>query len=243
MRDRVAVSLAGRLAITSGRGAVKAGCLRQTADVTRVDQLPSGRDSSVQSSCDRHEPGLRAWVLVVAALIATSCVGGTVATSPTANLPSASATAASTSTPTAADIGLVRALADFARAPGAGTLGAVPFADRVKLGLSDQLMTERASVDLLRPDAWVLQADGFRGHVGPFSALDLMGRDVATTISVGPHPHCASPPVPPQSSLVGLRRVSVQPKLIDSCLLWWTVDLFVSAAGRIEAVTLDLWNP
>jgi hypothetical protein len=104
-------------------------------------------------------------------------------------------------------------------------------------------MTERASLDLQRPDAWVLQADGFRGHVGPFSALDLMGKDVATTISVGPHPHCASSPVPPPTSLVAARRVSVQPKVVDSCLLWWTVDLFVSAAGRIEAVTLDLWSP
>ena len=146
-------------------------------------------------------------------------------------------------TPTAADVGLVRALAAFAHAPGAGTLGAVPFADRVKLGLGDQLITERASLELLRPDAWVLQADRFRGHVGPISALDLMGKDVATTISVGPHSHCASSPVPPPTTLVGARRVSVQPKDIDSCVLWWSVDLFVSAAGRIEAITLDLWNP
>jgi hypothetical protein len=146
-------------------------------------------------------------------------------------------------TPTAADEGLVRALVDFARAPGAVTLGAVPFADKVRLGLSNRLMTERPSLDLARPDAWVLGAEVFRGRVGPFSALDLLAKDVPTTISVGPHPHCASPPVPPPTDLVGSRRVSVQPKGIDSCLLWWTVDLFVSPAGRIEAVTLDLWDP
>jgi hypothetical protein len=35
----------------------------------------------------------------------------------------------------------------------------------------------------------------------------------------------------------------VQPTGIDTCLLWWTVDLFVSPAGRIEAITLDLWDP
>jgi hypothetical protein len=142
-----------------------------------------------------------------------------------------------------ADARLVRALAEFARAPDAGTLGAVPFADRIRLGLSDRLMIDRASFDLVRAEAWVLSANEFRGRVGPFSALDLLARDVPTNISVGPHPHCASPPVPPPTDLLRSRRVSVQPTDIDSCLLWWTVDLFVSPAGRIEAVTLDLWDP
>lgn len=154
-----------------------------------------------------------------------------------------SMTVAPRATPAAADERLVEALAEFARAPGAGTLAAIPFADRVRLGLSDRLMAERTSLELVRADAWVLPADPFRGHVGPFSALGLLARSLPTTISVGPHPHCASPPVPPPADLVGSRRVSVQPKDIDSCLLWWTVDLFVSPAGRIEAVTLDLWDP
>jgi len=152
-------------------------------------------------------------------------------------------TAGPRETPTLAEQGLVRALAEFARTPVAGTLGAVPFADTVRLGLSDRLMTERASPDLVRPDAWVLSANPFRGHVGPFSALELLSRSAPTTISVGPHAHCASPPVPPPTDLVRLRRVSIQPKDIDTCLLWWTVDVFVSPAGRIEAVTLDLWEP
>lgn len=145
--------------------------------------------------------------------------------------------------PTAADERLVGALVEFARAPGARTLAAVPFADRVRLGLSDRLMTERASFDLVRLDAWVLQQVPFRGHVGPYSALDLLAKSGPTIIWVGPHPHCASPPVPPPADLVASRRVSVQPTGIDTCLLWWTVDLFVSPAGRIEAVTLDLWDP
>lgn len=153
------------------------------------------------------------------------------------------ATAVPRQPPTAADEGLVRVFTEFARAPGAATLAAVPFADKVRLGLSDQLMTERTSFDLLRPDAWVLTQVPFRGHVGPFSARDLLARNGPTTISVGPHPHCASPPVSPPADLVGSRRVSVQPTDIDTCLNWWTVDLFVSPAGRIEAVTLDLWDP
>lgn len=145
--------------------------------------------------------------------------------------------------PTAADERLIEAFVAFARAPSAGTLAAVPFADRVRLGLSDRLMTERASVDLLRPDAWVLEQVAFRGRVGPYSALDLLAKSGPTIISVGPHQHCASPPVSPPAGFAASRRVSVQPTGIDTCLLWWTVDLFVSPTGRIEAVTLDLWDP
>lgn len=145
--------------------------------------------------------------------------------------------------PTTDDVRLVRALVEFARIPESRTLAAIPLANRVRLGLSSRLITERASFDLARREAWVLPGEVFRGRVGPFSALDLVARDVPMTIAVGPHAHCASPPVPPPMEVVGLRRVSVQPKDIDTCLLWWTVDLFVSAAGRIEAITLDLWDP
>jgi hypothetical protein len=145
--------------------------------------------------------------------------------------------------PTAADETLVGAFAAFARAPSVRTLDAVPFADKVRLGLSDRLKIERASRDLVRPEAWVLHEVPFRGRVGPFSALELLANSGPTIIWVGPHPHCASPPVPPPADLLGSRRISVQPTGIDTCLLWWTVDLFVSPAGRIEAVTLDLWDP
>ena len=193
--------------------------------------------------------GFLALVLIVAGCVAersepTASPGpsSTDAARPSGSAPQPT-TAGPQETPTAAEQGLVRALLEFARAPGAGTLGAVPFAERVRLGLSDRLMTERTTLDLARPDVWVLSTDPFRGHVGPFSALDLLARNTPTTISVGPHPHCASPPVPPPTDLVRSRRVSVQPKDIDTCVLWWTVDLFVSPAGRIEAVTLDLWEP
>lgn len=145
--------------------------------------------------------------------------------------------------PTAADEALIRALTAFARAPGAGTFAAVPFADRVGLGLGGELKTERAASELARPDAWSLSVEVFRGRVPPFSALDLLAKDGATTISVGQHPHCGSPPVPPPAELARSRRVSVQRTGVDTCLLWWTVDLFVTPAGRIEAVTLDLWDP
>jgi hypothetical protein len=180
-----------------------------------------------------HAIPARAAALLALILIAAGCV-----TERSVPIPSTAGPRT-----TVADEALVHALVVFARAPGAEALRSVPLADKVRLGLSDRLMTERSSLDLVRADAWVLSADVFRGHSGPFSALDLLAKDGSTTVSVGPHPHCASPPVPPPTDLLGSRRVSVQPKDIDTCVLWWTVDLFVSSGGRIEAITLDLWDP
>ena len=137
----------------------------------------------------------------------------------------------------------VRTIIEFARAPGTARLTAIPFAEKVKLGLSDRIVMERARSEFVQADAWVLRADIFRGRYGPFSLLELLARDGPTTISVGPHPHCASSPVPPPAEFASARRLSVQPTGIDTCLFWWTVDLFVSPAGRIEAITLDLWDP
>jgi len=223
----VASTVSARAAAILAFVLIAAGCATERSEPTASAAQPPGPTATAEARPSSAEPQ---------------------ATTPaTRETPTATArktpTATARETPTAADVSLVRALAEFARAPGAGTLGAVPFADKVRLGLSDRLMTERASLDLVGPDAWVLRAVPFRGRVGPFSALELLARDVPTTISVGPHPHCASPPVPPPTDLVGSRRVSVQPTDIDTCLLWWTVDVFVSPAGRIEAVTLDLWDP
>jgi hypothetical protein len=62
-------------------------------------------------------------------------------------------------------------------------------------------------------------------------------------VTVGPHDHCVSPPVPAPPELAGLRRVSVQPVGEVPCLLWWTVDLFLTEDGTIAGITLDLYEP
>ena len=62
-------------------------------------------------------------------------------------------------------------------------------------------------------------------------------------ISIGPHPDCASPMNPTPAALAELRRISVQPKDVDTCVQWWAVDIYVSLAGRITVVALDLWAP
>jgi hypothetical protein len=64
-------------------------------------------------------------------------------------------------------------------------------------------------------------------------------------VSLGDHPHCASPPVPPPRGMAGARRVSVQPdeNSITSCLAWFSVDLFLDEHRNVVAVTLDIWEP
>ena len=126
----------------------------------------------------------------------------------------------------------------------ADAVDGIPFADLVRLGVGGELTEVRARAELADPAAWLVDVEGFRARVGPFSALELAANAEATVVSVGEHPHCAGPPVPPPPDVASHARVSVQPDVTgESCLQWWTVDLFVDASGQIEAVTLDLWEP
>jgi hypothetical protein len=148
---------------------------------------------------------------------------------------------------------MVEDLVAFAQAPDPGRLALLPFADEVALGLADQVIARRPRDELLDPEVWSLGADLlFRERVGPYSALDTLAewnvnaagiliREMQVT--VGPHDHCVSPPVPAPPELAGLRRVSVQPVGEVPCLLWWTVDLFLTEDGTIAGITLDLYEP
>lgn len=146
----------------------------------------------------------------------------------------------------------------FAVQPSAETAGRLPFAGEVQLGLSRDIRTALDVADAPQASAWVLNAEYFRAHTGPFSALDpiqrhaddarsmsIRARGGAFAVSVGDHPHCASPPVPAPQGFERHRRVSVQPSesSIDSCLSWFSVDLFLNEEGSIAAVTLDIWEP
>jgi hypothetical protein len=146
--------------------------------------------------------------------------------------------------PTAEDLRVVEALVQFARSPSTTTLGEVPIsATGIELGLADQLLTVRTETALSDPSSWSVDLEAFRGWVGPFSALGLLAQDRPTEVLLGPHNHCASPPVRVPADVAGLRHVSVSPTDATSCLEWWTVDLFLDDDGSVAAVTLDLWEP
>lgn len=146
---------------------------------------------------------------------------------------------------TAADEALIQSFLRFATEPTPATAEEMPFADDVALGLGNEIHTNVTRTQIADATRWSIDVDYFRAHEGPFSALDLAADSGEVLVSIGEHPHCASPPMPPPEEVAELRRVSVRPapESIDSCLQWWTVDLFVTSEGKVAAVTLDIWEP
>jgi hypothetical protein len=90
----------------------------------------------------------------------------------------------------------------------------------------------------------MLDVDHFRGGVGPFSSLEVLApNEGSLEYGEGSYRRCASPSRPPPRPVLGLRRLSIQPREPVSCLWWFAVDVFVDESGDIRAVTLDLWEP
>lgn len=129
----------------------------------------------------------------------------------------------------------------------------LPLAPTVRLALGPEDIKSVPASQLTDPKTWQLDhPDGhFRAYVGPFSALDLLAprpgwaqTENPFVITAGPHPHCASPPVPPPTGTEGLRQVSIRPGpgVVDSCLAWSTVDLYLDD-GLIQVISLDLYEP
>jgi hypothetical protein len=153
---------------------------------------------------------------------------------------------------TPADVSLIGDVMAFAAAPDERSLERLSFAPSgVRLGLADLLGPPVDRDGLHQPERWLLDIDMFRGRAGPFSALETLagwrGQTDALAVdelvvNVGPYPRCASPPGPPAPEVDHLRRVSVQPVGMP-CLLWWSVDVYVTDGGEIAAVSLDLYEP
>jgi hypothetical protein len=155
----------------------------------------------------------------------------------------------------AADRRLVDLLATFAGDLSDEAVERLPFADEVGLGLASKVVTTipanhvtPAKADLSDPVAWNLDplVETFRGRDQGFDVLPYLRSDPDTwVLSVGPHPSCAAPVVPPSDELADFRQLSIQPRpgTFSSWLDWWSVDLFLDEAGHVHAVTLDLYEP
>jgi hypothetical protein len=179
--------------------------------------------------------------------------------------PSASTSPIATALPvgsqvTPEDAELIDAFVAFALNPDATALGRLALSpDGVRLGLGKDLLLELPVTEADSASAWQLRPEGnFRGHAGSFSVLESVRRHVEQDaqdsamrtsgdiqMSLGEHPHCAGPPVPPPRGLEAMRRVSLQPAgdSITSCIAWFTADLFLDRDRNIVSVTLDLWEP
>ncbi len=115
--------------------------------------------------------------------------------------------------------------------------------DGVVMGLGNAAMRTHTIAELADPANWSFESNEFRGRTGTFSALDVLANADDTEIIVGTHNHCASPPAAVPEELRDARRLSVQPTGIDSCLLWWTVDLFLDDGGNVVGIVFDTWEP
>lgn len=187
----------------------------------------------------------------------SSAPAATPSSSPTASDPSEEASVAPGRQPSAADRRLARAFIHLAtRPPQMSMLPNVPFAPTVRIGLGSALTDAIPSGDTYLYGEWTLRAEGefFRGQIGPFNAFRAVRRHLRRAgqasrdpfaYVLGRHRHCAGPPVPAPAGFAEARRVSLQPapETIDSCLDWFTVDLFLDDAGQIAAVTYDIWEP
>ena len=138
----------------------------------------------------------------------------------------------------------LKKLVAFAREPSDETWALVPFADRVQLGLGNQLLKTSSARALRDPAEWILDVDLFRGGVGPVSPLEVLARNEAPLeYRQGRHARCASPSRAPPQPISDLRQLTIQPREPGSCLRWFAVDVFLDKRDNIRAVTLDLWEP
>lgn len=128
----------------------------------------------------------------------------------------------------------------------------LPFAPEVHLGLRDAIDKTVPRAKLADRASWRIDREEFAAAVGPFDATATL-RDFASrhteidpfTIGVGDYPHCNNRQVFRAPELTGLARVTIQPRdgTIDSCISWFSVDLYLGDAGRISAVTMDHGEP
>lgn len=141
------------------------------------------------------------------------------------------------------DAPLARKLHAFAAAPGAETLGAIPFSDQVAIGLGGEVVRTLTPSQLLEPSSWIIRRPLFAGRTGPFNALDQLRRDpelwsITEVKHPGEWPHSASLRGYQQN-----RRLTIEPTDITSIVEWWAVDVYLDDSGSIAAISLDLVEP
>jgi len=147
---------------------------------------------------------------------------------------------------TGRDRAVAEAFYKFAQSPSGGG----PMDTPVQVGLGDsirkQIPNGAGPGETQDPHAWVLRMRYYAARTGPVSPLELLRQSKGDyVLSVGPHPPCLGLEVTPPEELRGSRQISIQPNPadIDTCLDWWSVDLFVNDVGQVVGVTVTLSEP
>lgn len=121
-------------------------------------------------------------------------------------------------------------------------VGDLALAEMVQIGLHNQLEVDRTAAELANSDSWVVPRSEYAGFSGPFNLLDPVRQGRTLEITEGPQPHCAGPPLDPPIGLEDAMRVSGQPKQSDSCIDWFSLNVWLRG-GEVVAVTLELFGP
>ena len=155
-------------------------------------------------------------------------------------------------TPKPRDKRLIDALISFAENPDRDRLAALPLAQEVALLIGctqESTLSRNQAQKLTRWDTFI---NDYGLTAGPYNALRYIRQHAkrsatgasAFDVRLGARQRCAGPAVTAPAEYRSFRRVSVQPSLSagESCLAWFSVDLYLGSTGQIEAVAVEQWE-
>jgi hypothetical protein len=143
---------------------------------------------------------------------------------------------------TSEDRHLAAAFYRFAKTPWTGAWD-VP----IHVGFGDSIVRTLTAAHAGRAQAWRLPPGTVPWLVGRVSPLTQVARSRGRyAVYSGAHPpSCAGVDMQPPPRLDQYHRLSIQPRqsVIDSCLSWWSVNLFVNDVRQVTGVTVNFSEP
>ena len=123
--------------------------------------------------------------------------------------------------------------------------GGGPFDTPISLGLGGRLVKTITTEESYDEDAWVIDVTDYAERDGTVSALELLRQsDGNFRVVTGEHRGCPGPGAKAPLDLSGGGRLlSIQPRQFDSCIDWWSVDLYVNDVQQVVGVDVHLGSP
>jgi hypothetical protein len=135
---------------------------------------------------------------------------------------------------------IAHAFINFAHDPSTKTAA---FDTPVNLGLGGRVVVTLGDDDRYAPAKWRLPLTGYAGGSGYVSALRLLIHHAGNLhVSNAPVPACVEH-VREWRLTGGGHLVRIQPRYVDSCIEWWSVDLYVNDGNQVVAVNVNLGAP